>query len=53
MNNELLNTISEKLHQVRGQTLLERKREKEFAEEHMQMIEGHLHERKARENIEI
>ena len=53
MTNELLNTISDKLQQVRGQSLIEKKREKEYAEEQMQGLEQHIQERKARESIEI
>ena len=53
MTNELLNTISDKLQQVRGQTLIEKKREKEYAEEQMLDLEQSIQERKARESIEI
>lgn len=38
MTNELLYTISEKLQQVRGQTLIDKKREKEQADSQMFQI---------------
>jgi|JI8StandDraft_1071087.scaffolds.fasta_scaffold1339836_1 hypothetical protein len=50
MSNELLYTISEKLQQVRGQNLMDKKREKEQAESQLQLIEFNLQERKAKEN---
>jgi hypothetical protein len=53
MNNELLNTISEKLQQATKSSLLERKREKQEAEQHMAAIEDSLLERRTREEAEI
>lgn len=39
MTNELLHSISEKLQQVRGQTIIDKKREKEQADSQLHHLE--------------
>lgn len=53
MNSDLLTTISEKLQQATKFSVLEKKREKMEAEQHVAAIEDCLVERRTREEAEI